>query len=490
MWPSKERGFKTFQREIPSNLPVEDRVKNFEEFTRSLPEEQIRQQAYRCMNCGVPFCHSGCPLGNTIPDINAAIKDARWRDALDILHSTNNFPEFTGRVCPALCEAACVLGINESPVTIEYLEREVVERGWKQGWIKPEPAKVKTGKKVAVVGAGPSGLAAAQQLARAGHDVTVFERDDEPGGLLIYGIPTFKLSKTAVRRRVEQMKAEGVDFRCKTWVGKTIQADDLAQYDAVLLTLGSTKSRMLDIPGADLDGIHLAVPFLKQQTKRFLGKEIDEPELTAKDKNVVVIGGGDTGSDCIGTSLRQGAKQVYSLEIMPKPPLARDETMPWPQWPFILRTSTSHEEGGVRQWSILTKKFEGQDGHVTKLHAVHVEWYKDEAGFKKFKEVAGSEFAIDCDLVLLALGFLHPEQDTIVQQLGLELDQRGNIKTKPNYQTSSDKVFAAGDARRGQSLVVWALREGREAARCIDLALMGRSDLPGYNSYGYDALGA
>lgn len=490
MWPSKEKGFKIFKRELPSNLPVEERIRNFQEFVRSLPEEKIREQAFRCMNCGVPFCHSGCPLGNQIPDFNAAVKDGRWREALDILHSTNNFPEFTGRVCPALCEAACVLGITNPPVAIEYLEREIVERGWKEGWVKPEPPAVRTGKRVAVVGSGPAGLAAAQQLNRAGHTVTLFERDDEPGGLLTYGIPTFKLTKEMVRRRTGQMKNEGVEFKCNAWVGKNVPSSTLDDFDAVLLTVGSTKSRTLDIPGADLKGIHLAVPFLKQQTKRVLGKPVDGPDVVAKDKSVVVIGGGDTGSDCIGTSIRQGAKQVYSLEIMPKPPVGRDETMPWPQWPFILRTSTSHEEGGMRDWSVLTKKFEGDaDGNVKRLHVVRVEWMTGEGGRKTMREIPGSESVIECDLVLLALGFLHPEQDTVVKDLGLELDPRGNIKTDAGFQSSREKIFAAGDARRGQSLVVWAIREGREAARCIDIALMGKTDLPGVDSYGYDGLG-
>ncbi len=484
----KEKGFMAYQRDLPSNRPIGERIRGYDEFITSFPEEKIRQQAYRCMNCGVPFCHSGCPLGNMIPDFNEAVKNGNWREALDILHSTNNFPEFTGRVCPAPCEAACVLGINEPPVTIEYIEREIAERGWKEGWIKPDPPEKMTGKKIAVVGSGPAGLAAAQQLARVGHAVTVFERDDEPGGLLMYGIPSFKLTKLHVRRRIAQMRAEGVEFRCGAWVGKDVPASELEAYDAVLLTTGSTCARTLDIPGSDLNGIHLAMEFLPQQTRRNMGKPIEGPEILATDKNVVVIGGGDTGSDCVGTSIRQGAKQVVSLEIMPRPPMERDTSTPWPLWPYMLRTSSSHEEGGTREWSILTKRFEGEDGCVRRLHCVRVEWVKDENGRSKMQEMPGSEFAIDCELVLLALGFLHPEQDTIVKDLGLELDPRGNLKTGLNYETCRKNVFAAGDARRGQSLVVWAIREGREAARAIDLALMGSSNLPSVNSYGYDAL--
>jgi glutamate synthase (NADPH/NADH) small chain len=479
----------TFKRELPANLPVDERIKNFNEFSGSLPDEKIREQAYRCMNCGIPFCHSGCPLGNQIPDFNAAVKDGRWKDALAILTSTNSFPEFTGRLCPALCEASCVLGVNDPPVTIEYLEREIAEHGWREGWIRPEPANFHTNKKIAVIGSGPSGLAAAQQLARVGHAVTIFERADEPGGLLTYGIPAFKLSKAIVRRRIDQLKAEGVVFKCNAWIGKDVPTSELDAFDAILITTGSTKPRLLDIPGADAKGIYPAVTFLTQQTKRVMGKAIEGEEILATGKNVVVIGGGDTGSDCIGTSLRQGAKLVHSLEIMPKPPLERDETMPWPLWPMILRTSSSHEEGGEREWSVLTKSFDVENAQIKKLNCVRVEWSIDAAtGRRKMQEIPGSEFSLEADLVLLALGFLHPEQDTVVKDLGLELDERGNIKADSNFQTSNKKVFAAGDARKGQSLVVWAIREGREAARCVDIALMGSSDLPSYCSYGYDAV--
>ena len=489
MLPPKEQGFMTYKREVPSNVSIEERVKNYDEFVRTLPEERIRQQAYRCMDCGVPFCHSACPLGNIIPDANGAVQDGQWRKALAIFHSTNNFPEFTGRVCPAPCETGCVLGINEPPVAIEFLERAIADRGWREGWITPEPPETETGKRVAVVGSGPAGLAAAQQLRRAGHEVVVFEREDEPGGLLMYGIPGFKLSKALVGRRLDQLTAEGVEFRCNAWIGRDVPTRILDEFDAVLLTTGSTKARYLDIPGADLDGIHLAMDFLTQQTRRLLGKEIEGPELSAAGKNVIVIGGGDTGSDCVGTSHRQGAKMVHSLEIMPRPPLDRADSTPWPMWPYSLRTSSSHEEGGDREWSVLTKGFEGEDGLVKRLRCVHVEWIPSESGRPKMQEIPESELVLEADLVLLAMGFVHPEQDTVVADLKLELDARGNIQAGADYQTSKPGVFAAGDARRGQSLVVWAIHEGREAARCIDLALAGHTDLPGKQSYGYDGLG-
>ena len=490
MLPKKEKGFMAYKREVPPNLPVGERTRGFKEFTGVFPPDKTRQQAFRCMNCGVPFCHFACPLGNIIPDFNDLIEEDKWREALDKLHSTNNFPEFTGRVCPALCEAACVLGLTDSPVTIEYIERAIAEWGWEEGLIKPEPPETRTGKTVAVVGSGPAGMAAAQQLNRAGHAVRLFERADEPGGLLTYGIPAFKLGKGQVRRRIDQLKVEGVEFRCNAWVGKDIPTSELARFDAILLATGSTKARTLDIPGAELHGIRLAVEFLTQQTRRFLGKEIDGEEILATGRDVVVIGGGDTGSDCVGTSIRQGAKSVHSLELLPRPPLERDDTTPWPQWPAILRTSSSHEEGGQREWSILAKSFYGEDGRVKQLHAARLEWTEpDEFGRRTMKEIPGSDFTLDCDLVLLALGFLHPEQDTVIKDLGLDLDERGNIKTDKDFQTSRPGVFAAGDAHRGQSLVVWAIHEGREAARCIDIALMGTSDLPSATSHGYDSLG-
>ena len=490
MFPRKEKGFMAFQRELPRNKAVEDRIESYEEFTGTFPSVKLRQQAYRCMTCGVPFCHSGCPLGNVIPDFNDCIKDDDWRKALEKLHATNNFPEFTGRVCPALCEAACVLGITESPVAIELLERAIADRGWEEGWITPKPPKQRTGKCVAVIGAGPAGLAAAQQLNYAGHYVTVFERSDEPGGLLTYGIPNFKLDKELVQRRVHQMEQEGIEFRRNTWVGKDVPATSLLDdYDAMLLTIGSTFPRDLDVPGRELDGIHFAMDFLRQQNRRAAKRPIEEKELLATDKNVVVIGGGDTGSDCIGTSIRQGAKHIYSLELLPKPPEGFNELTPWPSWPLILRTSSSHEEGGERDWSVLTKKFSGENGVVKKLHAVRLEWSEpDENGRRQMTEIPGSEFELDCDLVLLALGFVHPEHD-IAEELNLERDQRGNINAVyGEYRTNHTKVYAAGDARRGQSLVVWAIHEGREAARCIDVALMGTSDLPSANSFGYDTI--
>lgn len=491
MLPKKEKGFMSFARQVPASIPVGERVRHFDEFASAFPPERTREQAYRCMNCGVPFCHYSCPLGNLIPDFNDLVKDDKWREAVDKIHSTNNFPEFTGRVCPAPCEAGCVLGLTDPAVTIEYLERIIGDRGWEEGYIKPLPPEKRTGKRVAVVGSGPAGLAAAQQLNRAGHAVTVFERSDLPGGLLTYGIPAFKLSKELVQRRVAQIQSEGVEFRCNAWIGKDVPASELESYDAVLLSVGSTKARTLEIPGADLEGIHLAVEFLTQQTRRLLGKPVEGEDILATDKNVVVIGGGDTGSDCIGTSIRQGAKQVWSLELLPRPPLDRDETMPWPLWPAILRTSTSHEEGGERFWSILSKEFLGENGIVKQLRAAKLDWSPaDEFGRRKMSEIPQSDFTIDCDLVLLALGFLYPEQDTVISELGLELDPRGNIKTDASFQTSRPCVYAAGDAHRGQSLVVWAIHEGREAARCIDIALMGHSDLPSAYSHGYDGLSA
>lgn len=488
MLQNKEKGFLMFERAVPDNMPVEQRTKNFEEFAGTFSPEKNEQQALRCMNCGVPFCHSGCPLGNLIPDFNDAVKEEKWRLAIDILHSTNNFPEFTGRVCPAPCEAACVLGINEPAVAIEYIEKTIVETAWQRGWIGPKPPAVRTDKAVAIIGSGPSGLAAAQQLNRADHRVTVFERDAEPGGLLMYGIPSFKLSKKVLNRRLDQMRGEGVEFRCDAWVGKDVPTSELEIFDAVLLTTGSTDARDLGIPGRELRGIHFATDFLSQQAKRGLEQEIAEEEILATDKNVVVIGGGDTGSDCVGTSIRHGAKRIWNIELIPRPPLERDDTMMWPLWPAILRTSTSHGEGGQRDWAIMTKEFVGDDeGNVKQIKAVRLAWSEpDASGRRGMEEIEGSEFELDCDLALLALGFLYPEQDTVIKDLGLELDERGNIKTDARFQTSKEGVFAAGDARRGQSLVVWAIHEGREAAHCMDLALMGHSDLPRADSQGYE----
>jgi glutamate synthase (NADPH/NADH) small chain len=490
MRPSKDKGFMVYRRELPPYAPKEERTKHWDEFLTDFNDEKMQEQGYRCMNCGVPFCQSGCPLGNIIPDFNDFVKDLNWKEALDRLHSTNNFPEFTGRVCPAPCEASCVLGINEPPVTIKLIERAIADHGIDEGWIKPEPPSTRTGKKIAVVGSGPAGLAAAQQLNRAGHTVTVYERDDEPGGLLFYGIPDFKLNKDVVRRRIRQMEEEGVNFTCNCFVGKDVTGPELeAEFDAVLITTGSTQPRDLPIPGRELDGIHFAMEFLTQQNRRVAGKDVHDSEISAKGKNVVILGGGDTGSDCHGTSIRQGAKHVWSIELLPRPPDEFNEKTPWPNWPLILRTSSSHEEGGAREWSILTKKFTGENGRVTQIHAVRLEWGDpDASGRPTMIEVPGSEFALDCDLALLALGFVHPEH-ALPEQLGLEIDGRGNIKAEYGvYKTSKDKIFAAGDARRGQSLVVWAIHEGREAARAMDIDLMGYSDLPGAYTHGYDSV--
>ena len=495
MLPHKEQGFMTFDRELAKNAPPEERIQHYREFFNSLPQEKIREQAYRCMNCGVPFCHSGCPLGNQIPDFNDAVKDMDWARALRILHSTNNFPEFTGRVCPAPCEHACVLGIHEPPVAIEMLEREIAARGWEEGWIQPEPPKHETGKSVAVVGSGPAGLAAAQQLRRAGHAVTVYERDDSPGGLLMYGIPAFKLDKECVLRRVRQMEGEGVVFKCNAEVGKNVPLSELDAYDAVVLALGSTMPRTfagMNVPGAELKGIYPAMSFLPQQTKRVLGKEVAGMDILATDKDVVVIGGGDTGSDCIGTSLRQRAKSVTNLELLPQPPKERAEENPWPQYAFVYKVSSSHEEGGTREYCILTKRFEDDgNGNVAALHAVRIEWSApDENGRRGFKEIEGSEMRIPCQLVLLAMGFTQPESSAFETELGVETEKNrfgSAFKTDGRFATNKPGVFAAGDARRGQSLVVWAIHEGREAARAVDQYLMGNSCLPASNGAGFDS---
>ncbi len=488
----KARGFMQYTRELAPDQAPDERLSHYDEFANSLPPEKLNQQAYRCMNCGIPFCQSGCPLGNAIPDFNELVKDEDWEQALEVLHSTNNFPEFTGRVCPAPCEGSCVLGINEPPVAIEMIEREIGDRGWKEGWIVPEPPEHRTGKRIAVVGSGPAGLAAAQQLNRAGHCVVVYERDDEPGGLLLYGIPAFKLSKQVVRQRVKQIADEGVEFRCNAWVGKNVPTSELEDYDAVLITVGSTKARTLNIPGADLNGIHLAMDFLPQQTRQVLGKDV-ENQILATGKNVVVLGGGDTGSDCIGTSLRQGCKNLVNIELMPKPPLERAKVNPWPEWPMVYRTSSSHEEGGDREFSILTKAFiDDGNGNVRALRVVRVGWSApDETGRRKMEEIPDTEFEIPCDLCLLAMGFTQPEADPFVEEMGLELERNRfgyALKADANYMTSREKVFVAGDARRGQSLVVWAISEGREAARAIDIHLMGHSDLHARSSHGYDSL--
>jgi glutamate synthase (NADPH/NADH) small chain len=469
------KGFLEFTREVPERRPAADRIADWNEFSLPFPEEKVRKQGARCMDCGVPFCHSGCPLNNLIPDWNDLVYRNRWKDAIRQLHATNNFPEFTGRVCPAPCEASCVLGINDLPVTIKQIERMIIYRAFAEGWIKPEMPAVHTGKRIAVVGSGPSGLAAAQQLARAGHRVTVLEKNDRIGGLLRYGIPNFKMEKHLIDRRVEQMRLEGVEFTVNMHVGGSLSAEDLRkEYDAVLLTIGAEQPRDLPVPGRQLKGIHFAMEFLPQQNRRCEGDApLDHSEILATGKRVVIIGGGDTGADCLGTCHRQRAASVTQFELMPRPPETRSPDTPWPLWPLQLRTESSHEEGGSRKWSVATAKFTGDSkGRVTTLHTVRV------GPPPRFEPVPGSESTIEADLVLLAMGFLGPVRKGLVEQLNLELDQRGNVTTDGNYMTPVPSVFAAGDARRGQSLVVWAIAEGRKAARGIDIFLMGKSSLP------------
>jgi len=440
-------------------------------------QETVSAQGARCMDCGIPFCNTGCPLGNLIPDWNDHVYRNKPEQAIAALHATNNFPEFTGRVCPAPCEAACVLGINEDPVSIKLIERSIIDRAFEEGLVKPVLAKTKTGKKIAVIGSGPSGMAAAQQLARAGHDVTLFERDDRIGGLLTYGIPDFKMEKSLVERRVAQMAAEGVSFVTNAHVGVNVVADDLRrEFDAVVLAGGATKPRDLPVPGRELRGMHFAMEFLQQQNKTVAGDAVPA-QLTAAGKRVVILGGGDTGSDCLGTSNRQGAISVHQFELLPQPPKDRPQ-LSWPNWPIILRTSSSHDEGVVRDWSINTKRFSGDAaGNVRKLHGIRLEW-KQANGHPTMVEVLGSEFELECDLVLLALGFLGPEPDTMLAQLGVGMTDRGSVAVGPDYQTSVPGVFSCGDMRRGQSLVVWAIWEGREAARNVDHYLMGKTALP------------
>lgn len=476
----KTTGFLEFDRKVESYAPVEQRVKNYKEFTQPMDKKDLKEQGARCMDCGIPFCHSGCPLGNLIPDFNDAVYLGKWEKASEILHSTNNFPEFTGRLCPAPCEEACVLGINEDPVSIENIEKNIVETAFKKGWITSRPPVSRTGKKVAVVGSGPSGLATAQQLNRAGHEVIVFERDEKPGGLLRYGIPDFKMEKHIIDRRLEILKDEGVVFKCGVHVGKDIKADDLKKdFDAIVLTGGATVRRNLPIEGSDLKGVVQAMDFLGQNNRRVDGiKELGE-EIKATDKHVIVIGGGDTGSDCIGTSIRHGALSVSNFEIMPMATKERPKDQPWPFWPMRLRTSSSHKEGAERFFSISTKKFIGDDnGNLKGLLTTEVEWIKVPGQRPQLKEVEGTEKEWKCDLALLALGFTGSET-TIADQLGLEMDARSNIKaSEENYQTNVPGVFAAGDQRRGQSLIVWAISEGRQAAHHVDKFLMGESYLP------------
>ena len=471
----KPTGFLEFQRETPQRREVEERTKDYNEINVNFPAQKVQTQAARCMDCGLPFCHNGCPVNNVIPHWNDLVYKGRWKEAITILHSTNNFPEFTGRICPAPCETSCVLGITDPPVSIKAIERSIVDHAFQKGWIRAERPLRRSGKRIAVIGSGPSGLAAAQQLNRAGHHVTVYEKNDRPGGLLRYGIPDFKLEKELIDRRIEQMQSEGVVFTTRANVGGNIAAEELRRnYDAVVLCGGAEAPRDLPVPGRELKGIHFAMEFLPQQNHRVAGDKIDPThEILATGKSVVIIGGGDTGADCLGTSIRQGAKVIHQLEIMPRPPLERAASTPWPLWPMQLRTETSHEEGGERQWGVATTKFEGDDqGNVKRLHLVQV------GPPPSFGPVAGTDFTIDADLVLIAMGFTGPKQKGLLEQLNVELDARGNVKTDGQYMSSVPGVFSAGDMRRGQSLVVWAIAEGRKAAKAIDAYLMGASDLP------------
>jgi glutamate synthase (NADPH) small chain len=472
----KVTGFMEFDRLSEANLPVVDRVKNYKEFVLHLTDDQAKQQGARCMDCGIPFCTTGCPVNNIIPDFNDLVYSQDWKSAIDVLHSTNNFPEFTGRICPAPCEAACTLNINNDAVGIKSIEHAIIDKAWENDWVTPQINPNKTGKKVAVVGSGPAGLATAQQLARAGHSVTVLEKNDRIGGLLRYGIPDFKMEKTHIDRRMAQMAAEGVEFKVNQYVGQNVSADDvIAHYDAVVLAGGAEWPRDLPVEGRELDGVMFAMDFLPAQNKVVAGDKVLN-QVMATNKNVVVIGGGDTGSDCVGTRNRHGALSITQFELMPQPPEKENKELVWPNWPLKLRTSSSHEEGANRDWSITTKKLIGENGKVTHLVGAKVEWIDG-----KMVEIAGSEFTIQADLVLLAMGFVSPMQK-VLEAFGVEKDARGNAKATTDglgcYKTNKDKVFAAGDMRRGQSLVVWAIREGRQAARAVDEFLMGSSTLP------------
>ncbi len=486
----KPTGFIEYDRVSPTKTDTKERIKNFNEFIQPFAEDVLNKQAARCMNCGVPFCHHGCPLGNIIPEFNDAVYKQEWKEAYEILTSTNNFPEFTGRICPAPCESACVLGINQPPVNIEEIEKHIIEIAFEKGYVQPKIPVIRTGKKIAVVGSGPAGLAAAAQLNQAGHTITVFERDEHPGGLLRYGIPDFKLEKKVIERRIEVMEKEGIAFVCNANVGVNVNLNDLLrEYNAIVLAGGSTVPKDLTIPGRDLKGIHYAMPFLKQQNKLVSGANpLDKKEIesnisahliSAEGKNVIVMGGGDTGSDCVGTSNRQGAKQVTQFELMPKPPDNRNQFMPWPTYPMVLKTTTSHEEGCDRSWAIATKEFIGdEEGNLVALKTVELEWKSDDGKPSKFIEKGGSEKTIACDLVLLAMGFISPQKEGMLDQLDVELDERGNVKaSEKDYKTNISKIFTCGDMRRGQSLVVWAISEGRECARKVDEFLMGESFL-------------
>jgi glutamate synthase (NADPH/NADH) small chain len=475
----KPTGFLEYNRELPSKRSVQERRKDYKEFVNFYEPEQLNKQAARCMNCGIPFCHHGCPLGNVIPEFNDAVYRKAWQDAYDILVTTNNFPEFTGRICPAPCETSCVLGINQPAVAIEEIEKHIIEIAFEKGFVKAKQPNIRTGKKIAVVGSGPAGLAAAAQLNSAGHSVTVFERDDAPGGLLRYGIPDFKLEKWIIDRRINLLEVEGVVFRCNTNVGIDISIEELDRdFHAIILCGGSTIPRDLAAPGRELKGTYFAMEFLKQQNKRVSGIAVLEEDIFATGKNVIVIGGGDTGSDCVGTSNRHAAKTITQFELLPQPPKERTAYMPWPTYPMVLKTTSSHEEGVERHWAMATKEFIGdENGNLKALKIVQLDWMMaDDGRPAKFVEVPGTEEIIPCELALLAMGFVHPQQDGLVNDLGLELDERGNVRAaEKSYQTNIKKIFAAGDMRRGQSLVVWAISEGRECARNVDEFLMGSS---------------
>jgi glutamate synthase (NADPH/NADH) small chain len=475
----KITGFLELQRIQEVAEPVNERVRHYREFILALTDEAAAKQGARCMDCGIPFCQSGCPIHNIIPDWNDLVYQHQWRNALEVLHTTNNFPEFTGRVCPAPCEESCVLNINNDPVGIKSIEHFIIDKGWEEGWVTPQVPERKTGKRVAVVGSGPAGMACAQQLARAGHDVVLYEKADRIGGLLRYGIPDFKMEKHLIDRRMAQMAEEGVEFRPNTNVGVDIPAQQLLdEFDAIVLTGGAEAPRDLPVPGRELDGVHFAMEFLPQQNKVVAGDTVDH-QIMATGKHVVIIGGGDTGSDCVGTSNRHGAASITQFELLPQPPVEENKPLVWPNWPIKLRTSTSHLEGAKRDWSVTTKRFEGSNGKVEKLVAARVEWVREGHGAPKMVEIPGSEFEMPADLVLFAMGFLGPVQEGLLAQLGVERDARSNVKADTtSYHTSLPKVFAAGDMRRGQSLVVWAIREGRQAARAVDEYLMGSTSLP------------